>query len=177
MNFDTYIWHSMRTYAIEENSFFFFSDWSNKNRRFRFRVWKCNVHNFQPTKIDFSKLFKLNTDGDAKRLTDLSQPQVRELLWSQSIRKKQSPTKGAIRTELLKSFEGILHLRHAAKKEAMVIWQYQVVVNCCLLLFFELLLPILLFSPSVWNVCDFLLIFFHHSSLFSVKVWRFLSCW
>ena len=36
----------------------------NEKREIPIWVWKCNVHNFQPTKIVCSKLFKLKAYGD-----------------------------------------------------------------------------------------------------------------
>ena len=40
-------------------------------------IWKWNVHHFQPTKTDCSKLFKLKTDGDSTHTNiNVSQPQV-----------------------------------------------------------------------------------------------------
>ena len=47
-------------HLLEENTEF--SDWLKEERDDLIYVWKCNVHHFQPTKIDCSQFFKLKTD-------------------------------------------------------------------------------------------------------------------
>ena len=63
---------STYTHKPSEKTAFF---WLYKERDDPTLVWKCNVHHFQPTKINCSKLFKLKTDGDSTHqpLTTASQ--------------------------------------------------------------------------------------------------------
>ena len=91
-----------RTKELGIEDFFFWiykkPQWKRHNPRSYYLAPPNTVHNFQPTKIECSKLFKFKTDGDTTRLTNLSQPQVREIAWSQ--KKAEQPAKGATRTEL-----------------------------------------------------------------------------
>ena len=102
--FDIHIWVHIYTYRPERKKKFRLD---KEKRDGPILIWKCNVHHFQPTKTDCSKLFKLKTDGDSTHTNiNVSQPQVRKLGKKDfSTASKQVQKRTDIPQELLKVYE------------------------------------------------------------------------